>query len=164
MEFISSDTNVWVDFASIDRLALPFKLPYVYLMYEEAISNELLHPEGIDENLTRFGLQAVELTEEEFYLAEELNRKYLKPSTYDCRRIILLTGDGALRRAAIKEGVEVMGSIKILDLLLEGNLIDTTEYLYCLEEFERHNGNEIRLPQLALQERIDKNRKYVPVD
>ena len=57
-----------------------------------------------------------------------------------------------------------MGSIKILDLLLEGNLIDTTEYLYCLEEFERHNGNEIRLPQLALQERIDKYRKYVPVD
>ena len=48
MEFISSDTNVWVDFASIDRLALPFKLPYVYLMYEEAISNELLQPEGID--------------------------------------------------------------------------------------------------------------------
>lgn len=68
MEFISSDTNVWVDFASIDRLALPFKLPYVYLMYEEAISNELLQPEGIDENLTRLGLQAVELTEEEFYL------------------------------------------------------------------------------------------------
>lgn len=172
MEFISSDTNVWVDFASIDRLALPFKLPYVYLMYEEAISNELLQPEGIDENLTRFGLQAVELTEEEFYLAEELNQKYLKPSTYDCialaiakcRRIILLTGDGALRRAAIKEGVEVMGSIKILDLLLEGNLIDTTEYLYCLEEFERQNGNEIRLPQSALQERIDKYRKYVPVD
>ena len=75
-----------------------------------------------------------------------------------------MTGDGALRKAAIKEGVEVMGSIKILDLLLEGNLIDTTEYLYCLEEVERHNGNEIRLPQLALQERIDKYRKYVPVD
>lgn len=75
-----------------------------------------------------------------------------------------MTGDGALRRAAIKEGVEVMGSIKILDLLLEGNLIDTTEYLYCLEEFERQNGNEIRLPQSALQERIDKYRKYVPVD
>ena len=75
-----------------------------------------------------------------------------------------MTGDGALRRAAIKEGVEVMGSIKILDLLLEGNLIDKAEYLYCLEEFERHNGNEIRLPQLALQERIDKYRKYVPVD
>lgn len=52
-----------------------------------------------------------------------------------------------------------MGSIKILDLLLEGNLIDKAEYLYCLEEFERHNGNEIRLPQSALQERIDKYRK-----
>lgn len=46
MEFISSDTNVWVDFSAIDRLALPFKLPYIYLMEEDAISNELLQPKG----------------------------------------------------------------------------------------------------------------------
>lgn len=164
MKLISSDTNVWVDFATIDRLALPFKLPYVYLMDEEAISNELLQPEGLSESLTKLGLQAVELTEEEYYLAEELNQKYRKPSTYDCialaiakcRGIVLLTGDGALRQAAISEGVEVMGSIKILDLLHDYNLIDIPEYLFCLEEFKRLNGGKIRLPFSALQERIDK--------
>lgn len=164
MKFISSDTNVWVDFATIDRLALPFKLPYTYLMDEEAITNELLQPEGLGENLTKLGIQAVELTEEEFFLAEELNQKYRKPSTYDCialaiakcRGIILLTGDGALRRAAIQEGVEVMGSIKVLDLLQEHKLIEVPEYLFCLKEFKRLNGGKIRLPEDALQERIDR--------
>lgn len=164
MEFISSDTNVWIDFAAIDRLALPFKLPYVYLMDEEAISNELLQPEGLGEQLTELGLQAVELTTEEFFLAEELNRKYRRPSVYDCialaiakcRDIVLLTGDGALREAAIQEGVEVMGSIKILDLLHDADQIDVSEYLFCLEEFKRLNGGKIRLPLDALQERIDK--------
>lgn len=164
MEFISSDTNVWIDFATIDRLSLPFKLPYVYLMNEEAISNELLQPEGLGTSLTRLGLQAVELTEEEFFLAEELNQKYRKPSTHDCialaiakcRGIILLAGDGALRNAAVQEGVEVMGSLKVLDLLYDNNLIDITEYLFCLEEFKRHNSGKIRLPLSVLQERIDK--------
>ena len=166
MVFISSDTNVWIDFAIIDRLSLPFKLPYIYLMNEDAVSNELLQPEGLGEKLTGLGLQAVSMIEEEFYLAEKLIEKYRKPSSYDCialaiakcRKIVLLTGDGALRKAAIQEGVEVIGSIKVLDLLLENTLIDSSEYLYCLEEFKRHNGEKIRLPVVALQERIDKLR------
>ena len=166
MVFISSDTNVWIDFAIIDRLSLPFKLPYIYLMNEDAASNELLQPEGLGEKLTGLGLQAVSMIEEEFSLAEKLIEKYRKPSSYDCialaiakcRKIVLLTGDGALRKAAIQEGVEVIGSIKVLDLLLENTLIDSSEYLYCLEEFKRHNGEKIRLPVVALQERIDKLR------
>ena len=32
MEYISSDTNVWLDFVEIEKLNLPFQLPYVYLM------------------------------------------------------------------------------------------------------------------------------------
>ena len=74
MEFISSDTNVWIDFATINRLDLPFKLPYTFLMDEEAISNELLQPKGLGASLIDLGLQAVELTEEEFFLAESLLR------------------------------------------------------------------------------------------
>ena len=49
-----------------------------------------------------------------------------------------------------------MGSIKVLDLLFEKSLIGSSEYLHCLEEFKRHNGEKIRLPSLALQERIDR--------
>jgi hypothetical protein len=29
--FISSDTNVWIDFEAIDAIELPFRLPCTYL-------------------------------------------------------------------------------------------------------------------------------------
>lgn len=37
MEFVSSDTNVWIDFQVIARLQLPFLLPYTYIMYTESM-------------------------------------------------------------------------------------------------------------------------------
>ena len=42
MEYISSDTNVWIDFQEIGKLELPFRLPYVYLMNDEAVMNYLV--------------------------------------------------------------------------------------------------------------------------
>lgn len=58
MEFISSDTNVWLDFAAIDKLPLPFRLPYVYLMDEDTISDELLSPPELGKHLQDLGLQS----------------------------------------------------------------------------------------------------------
>ena len=37
MQLISSDTNVWLDFSVIDCLDYPFRLPFTYLMSEDAI-------------------------------------------------------------------------------------------------------------------------------
>ena len=168
MEFISSDTNVWVDFATIQKLEIPFKLPYTYIMNEDAIESELIYPEEIRENLVRLGLQAVELSEEEFYLAEEYNAKYAKPSLYDCvalaiakvRGITLMSGDGPLRSAAEKENVSVIGTIGILDRLYEGNYIEKKEYVECLESLLKNNGGKVRLPEKELQKRVEKTRKY----
>lgn len=53
MEYISSDTNIWLDFAVIDRLDLPFRLPYVYLMDSDAIEDELLNPPDIGDRLVK---------------------------------------------------------------------------------------------------------------
>lgn len=131
MEYISSDTNVWLDFATINRLEFPFKLPYTYIMNEDAIEDELLSPKELRETLVGLGLKAVELSEEEFYLAEEYNAKYQKPSLYDCvalaiakvRGITLMTGDGPLRKAAEQENVDVIGTIGVLDRLYEEQYI-----------------------------------------
>lgn len=163
MKYISSDTNVWLDFATINRLEIPFKLPYTYIMNEDAITDELLSPKELRENLVRMGLQAVELTEEEFYLAEEYNAKYAKPSLYDCvalaiakvRGIILMTGDGPLRKVALEEGVTVIGTIGILDRLYEGAYIDKEEYVNCLKALLENNGRRVRLPEKELQKRVD---------
>jgi len=164
MEYISSDTNVWLDFSLIDRLDLPFLLPYIYLMNNDAIEDELLSPPGLNKRLIDLGLKKAELSEEEFYLAIEYSRRFKKPSRYDCvalaiakiRGITLLTGDGPLRKAAISEGVSVMGTIGILDQLLSENLISTSVYVECFKAFDDLNGGKIRLPKAEIQNRIKK--------
>lgn len=163
MEYISSDTNVWLDFAVINKLEIPFRLPYTYIMNEDAIADELLSPKELRENLVELGLRAVELSEEEFYLAEEYNAKYTKPSLYDCvalaiakvRGITLMTGDGPLRKAAEQENVSVIGTIGVLDQLYEGQYIEKEEYVDCLKKLLKNNGQKISLPEKELQKRVD---------
>lgn len=89
--------------------------------------------------------------------------KYSKPSLFDCvalaiaksRGIILLTGDGPLRKAAKAEGVQVMGTIGVLDQLKLEKLIDRKEYIACLNGLLVHNGGKVRLPDKELRERIE---------
>ncbi|MFA7672718.1 MAG: PIN domain-containing protein [Clostridia bacterium] len=142
MKYISSDTNVWIDFSTIDRISLPFLLPYTYFMNKDAINDELLSPAGLREKLIQCGLVSVDLTIEEFDLAGVFGSRYHKLSTYDRialaiakeRNIILLTGDGALRAAAKCENVNFFGTIGVLDQLLNDNHIDDHEYVSCLQK------------------------------
>lgn len=172
MEYISSDTNVWLDFVEIEKLNLPFQLPYVYLMNDEAVEDELLSPPGLSDELLRMGLQKTELTEEEFYLAEALALKYAKPSVYDCialaiakiRGLTLLTGDGPLRKAAAAEGVNVMGTIGILDRLHNGKYIEDEEYAECIRRLIDKNGGKVRLPKYELEIRLQRVRKKEAVE
>lgn len=161
MRYISSDTNVWLDFNSISRLNLPFRMPCIYIMFKEALREEIISPPELLSDLQEKGLKGVELETEEFYYALALSGKYRKLSGYDrtalaiakIRGITLLTGDNPLRQAAIQEGVEVFGTIGLLDKLYEGEHISKKEYLYCLKELLSHK--ERRLPADELQKRID---------
>jgi predicted nucleic acid-binding protein len=164
MELISSDTNVWIDFSVIQRTGIPFRLPYTYIMNTDAIEDELLSPAGLRGELLSCGLVGVELEIEEFELAESLGSKYIKLSIYDrialsiakVRNITLLTGDGALRKAAVAESVAVIGTIGILDQLYAGSFIDESEYEFCLLELQRHNGQEVRLSKAEIATRLQK--------
>ena len=69
MEFISSDTNVWIDFMVIEKLDLPFRLPLEYLMNQDAIDDELLSPRNLKRKLLKLGLVPTELSDEEFFYA-----------------------------------------------------------------------------------------------
>ncbi|MCR5772154.1 MAG: PIN domain-containing protein [Butyrivibrio sp.] len=161
MKYISSDTNIWLDFETISRTDLPFRLPCTYVMYREALSEEVISPPDLMEDLKKKGLEAVELTTEEFFYAAECVAKYVKISKYDStalaiakhRGIPLLTGDNALRKAAVKEGVKVIGTIGILDKLYEGDHITASEYKYCLEQLLEHK--ERRLPAEEMKKRLN---------
>lgn len=162
MEYISSDTSVWIDFSIIGRIDLPFCLPYTYIMNVDAINDEILSPSGMRDELLRCGLVSVELTFEEFNLAEELGMIYPQLSIYDrialaiakVRKILLLTGDGALRKAARCENIKILGTIGILDQLKDGHYISEHEYEFCLLELQKRNGQEVRLPKDEINSRL----------
>ena len=164
MEFISSDTNVWIDFMAIDKLELPFRLSLKYLMNEDAINDELLSPEGMREQLLQLGLIATELTEKEFYYGLKMAESHPKLSQYDCsalaiakyRGLVLMTGDAALRKVALSEGVSVIGTIGILDKLWDEGKISLKEYRECILLLIKANGREVRLPMAELQNRLNK--------
>ena len=166
MQYISSDTNVWIDFFSISRLELPFRLPYTYIMYEGTVKNELIKPRDMGSRLIELGLESVDINAEEFIMAEQFNAKYANPSGHDCialaiaknRGLVLLTGDSSLRKAAEKEGVKVMGTIGILDQLYGNDAITVKEYRECLTKLTELNGGVVRLPWAVLKERLEKTK------
>ncbi len=163
MKFISSDTNIWLDFETISQTDLPFRLPYTYIMYREALLEEVISPPELMGDLKKLGLESVELTTEEFFFAADCVEKYVRISRYDsialaiakCREIPLLTGDNALRKAALAEGVEVIGTIGILDKLYNGSYITQMEYRNCLEAFLEHK--ERRLPVKEIEKRLQES-------
>lgn len=165
MEYISSDTNIWLDFHTISKANLPFRLPCTYIMYKEALRKEIISPPELLLYLQKSGLTGVNITIEEFEYAQSLAGKYVKLSGYDrialaiakIRGCPLVTGDNPLRNAAAKESVPVFGTIGLLDKLYEGQYIDRTEYLFCLEGLLEHR--ERRLPIEELKSRIDALRR-----
>ncbi len=164
MEYISSDTNVWIDFSVIQKIELPFKLPYTYIMNEDAITDELLSPPELGQELISHGLKPVEISIEEFELAQLYGKKYIKLSIYDRialaiaknRNIVLLTGDGPLRRASRQEGVQVIGTLGIIDQLLQRDLINDKEYVDCLQRLKKQNGGAVRLPSTEIAARLER--------
>ena len=162
MEYISSDTNVWIDFYKISKVQLPFRMDCKYIMFREAIEKELLYPEDLKTQLLAGGLLGVEITTEELFYADALSEKYGKLSVYDRialaiakkRKITLLTGDNASRKAAASEGVKVIGTIGLLDRLLNEDCINRTEYSECLMRLKNLIGNGIRLPEEEIDARL----------
>ena len=168
MEYISSDTNIWIDFVTIDKLDLPFRLPCTYLLSDLTMEDEVLRPESLSNDLVELGLEIVEVTTEIFKEADHLAEKYRHTSLYDCialsiaktKKCTLLTGDKNLRKAAQEEGVAIIGTLGILDRLQDENLIGKEEYQKCLQKLSDNNGEKIRLPEEELNKRITDRASY----
>lgn len=162
--YISSDTNIWIDFKTINAMWLPFKLHHDYVMSNDAIQDELLSPLELKDELLDLGLIPMELDDSDLLLVYNYASKYSQLSSYDTfamaiaknRGYILLTGDGNLRKAAISEGISVKGTLWILDELFNNGHITKVEYLQYLKELQKYNGKQIRLPSVELERRIER--------
>lgn len=167
MQYISSDTNIWIDFLAIQRLEMPFRLDYTFLMSSEILARELCSPANLPEQLVQAGLQQTEISEAEYWLVFELRIKYHRLSEADAvalaiaknRSITLLSGDGALRKTAQAEGVPIKGTIWVFDELLDSALISEEEYLQAMIDLKAQQDKGRRLPIKELDARIQRFKK-----
>lgn len=136
-----SDTNILMDVEAGGLASALFSLPYTFvvpdILYEEELEESFPHMVGM-------GLLVRELSPDMVQTAEALARNYCKIGANDRlalalalgERVDLLTGDDFLRRAAIAEGVEVRGTIWLLQEMIRDHRITREVALSALERME----------------------------
>jgi predicted nucleic acid-binding protein len=128
MLLLISDANLLIDMEDGNLTPVIFQLPYEIavpdILFELELRERHIH-------LLKAGLKVKSLTAESVKKTEFLTQQYPRPSMMDHsalalalqERCPLLTGDKDLRIAAKKEGVEVHGTIWIIEELLNQKII-----------------------------------------
>lgn len=151
-----TDTNVWIDLDAANLIDLIFELPW-RLCAPDVIVAELERPEG--EALVRRGLVVRDLPGAGVAAVVDLAARYPRPSRADLFALVLaqregaalLTGDRHLREAAEREGLEVHGTLWIVDRLMDFSLLsgpDAAKALLRMREAGR------RLPAEEVEKRL----------
>lgn len=148
MQLLISDANILIDMEEGGLVERIFRIPFQFKIPDILFEEEL---EAKHEHLLELGLMLGELTGESVQYGSEIMMCYRQTSRNDCFALALarqekcpiLTGDKALRSAAEKEGVVVMGTIWLVEQLIEQSLI-TTEV--AREAFQRMKVAGRRLP------------------
>lgn len=153
-----ADSNVWLDLLAGDLAPDVFRLPWMFII-PDVILFELRLPYSW--NLQSQGLVEMGLSEVGVRRVEELVMKYPKhPGRLDLfalvlaiqENAVLLTGDGALRKAASNEGVEHHGTLWLLDALVKEKVISETRGCASLELMSSAGR---RLPKKDVLARMD---------
>ena len=165
MIYVVNDTNIFFDLINVDLLEAFFQLnvtvyttDFIIAEIEEPTQAELVNRFVEDKKLLIGSLTISDL-EKIITLLEE--HKGLSPE--DCsvwyyskqNNYSLITGDGLLRRCALKDGVDVKGILFILDELIKNKMI--TPYIAAAKlEILIKSGS--RLPLKECEERFKKWR------
>lgn len=155
-----SDTNIWIDLHHGGLLRQVFDLPCAFVTTDFAFA-ELCEPAGAD--LCRWGLSVVGFSGEETPDIYRLRETLRNPSLADVscfylasqRGWALLTGDKAVRQACRQQGVEVHGTLWLLDALYDHQLVAGAELCRALDAMRVQGG---RLPEKACSERLSQWR------
>jgi predicted nucleic acid-binding protein len=122
------DTNILIDFYRGNLLEALFALPFT-LLVPDVIVAELEVPDG--RRLLAWGLHSVSLTGEQVAAVIALAALHRAPSINDLFALVLartktatlLTGDRALRELAESEGIDVHGTLWLLDELVRLTIV-----------------------------------------
>lgn len=133
------DTTICIDLFHGQLLQRAIELPYD-LVLPDVIVAELINPPG--ELFVQSGFSILRLNEKAIEQIIVLREHYPKPSTNDLFALLLakinycalITGDDALRQAAINEGVPVYGLLWLLDRLIEQGILTANEAADALKK------------------------------
>lgn len=176
--FISSDTNVWLDFSFIGYMKHPFLLDNNYFLssitFHDEIDNidDVFHS-NVDKEMysevrkyaKENKIKIIDATIEELKLSMMYHAKYSSISEEGCialaiakqRNWILLSGDGHLRNTAQLENVECRGTLWIYDELLDKKLLSNDEYLDAMcKLLDATDNRKRRLPRNEILNRIER--------
>ena len=160
MQLYISDANIFIDLEVCGVLSKMFELPYEFAVPDILYMEEL---EAQHSDLPGYGLKIKRLESQSIAYAMELRTQYNGPSDNDFFAFVLakqetcplITGDAQLRRVAVAEGVELKGTIWIVEQMI------IEEFLTCdeaQEAFDIMKSKERRLPWDKAEEMIVKMR------
>jgi predicted nucleic acid-binding protein len=152
-----ADSSVLIDLcrgripSDASKLGFSFVAPNVLI-------EEELHESDRSE-LRKLGLKSQVLPGDQVAVAEKLAEKYRRPTRNDlfalvlakAEKSVLLTGDGNLRKAAENEGVEVHGTLWLLDKMIERQAISRARAATALELMVEHGS---RFPEHEVVRRL----------
>ncbi len=160
MQLFISDANIFIDLEVCGMLSKMFELSYAFAV------PDILYIEELEEqhsDLPGYGLLVKKLDISSIEYAQSLHNQYRGASDNDLfafvlakqERCPLITGDGKLRKLAKAEGVELKGTIWIIEqFIIEGLLsCDAAQAAFDIME-----SKERRLPWDKAREMVDSQR------
>jgi hypothetical protein len=143
------DASIWIDLQAADLIEAAFNCPFQWHC-PDFIVQELRYPSGNE--LVAKGMHEEHFSGDEVVEIVELGAQYPKPGRRDLSAIVLakrlecmvLTGDGALRKAAEKESVEVHGILWLLQSMVELGQIEPRRAADAVDQIIKSGG---RLPR-----------------
>ncbi|WP_457651235.1 type II toxin-antitoxin system VapC family toxin [Rhodocaloribacter sp.] len=151
-----TDANIWIDLDAGRLLRHVFALAITWATPD--IILEELNTVDVDW-LLRQGVTSHPLSSMQVEHTAALAARYRRPSEADLAALVLaadkgavlVTGDGALREAALQEGVVVHGVLWLLDRMIATTVIDAST---AADGLQRMLDNGARLPRADVDERL----------
>jgi predicted nucleic acid-binding protein len=158
-----SDANILIDMEVGGLVERLFRLEYRFAVPDVLFHDELASRHGY---LPGLGLLLLELTPKGVQYAVELIQRYrpLRTSRYDLLAAALakqeacplLTGDTDLRRVCDEQGIEVHGTIWLMEELHAAGIVDAAEAGVAYQQMREHGS---RLPWNEVRAQLKRFRK-----
>jgi predicted nucleic acid-binding protein len=158
MLLIISDTSVLIDIECGELTNSMFRLPFQFAIPDILFHEELAQKHG---SLFKCGLKIKTMSSKLISEAYSLHGKYNKPGINDLLALVLakdescqlLTGDKALRQVANELGVEVHGTIWLVEQMIENGIV-TVEV--ARDAYQRMRNLGSRLPWGEVDRQVGK--------